>query len=46
MGNKNIILDSHKKRSDFVWKRLLKGEKILSDEEAVELDKIVKELRL
>ena len=40
-----IMLADYSKRSELVWDRVLSGEKILSDNEALEMEKTVKELR-
>ncbi len=40
-----IMLDDYLKRSDYVWGEVLKGEKILSDEEAKKLKNVVVEIR-
>lgn len=39
------MVEDYAKRSDFVWKKVLSGERILSDKEAMELEKAVKEVR-
>ncbi len=40
-----LMLADYRKRSELVWNRILNGEKILSDSEALELEKTIKELR-
>ena len=40
-----IMLEDYNKRADFLWNKILKGEKILSDKEADELEEIVNETR-
>lgn len=40
-----IMLEDYRRRSDFVWDRVLSGERILSESEAVKLEKTIEELR-
>lgn len=40
-----IVLEDYSKRSGFVWDSLLSGERLLSEEEANEMEKIVKKCR-
>lgn len=40
-----IMLNEYRKRADFAWGEILKGEKILSDKEANDLEKAVVEVR-
>ncbi len=40
-----IMLSDYSKRSELVWNRILSGEKILSDSEALELEKTITKIR-
>ena len=40
-----IMLESYEKSSDLFWKEILKGEKLISDKEAGELNDSVRKLR-
>lgn len=39
------MVEDYDKRSDLVWEEILKGEKILSDDEAREIGESVKKIR-
>ncbi len=40
-----IMVEEYAKRADFVWRKILSGEKIISDREAKELEKITRKVR-
>lgn len=40
-----IIIEDYGKRNDSTWNNILKGEKILSEDEAEDMEKIVRNIR-